>query len=616
MAGYYETKTMLRNEFDEANKGTEAGLRVSYEQYLKNIGLNSEAEAIAQRAKEDAEGKTFGVQQLAKDSGVFGTATRADRKISDEEEAANQAAQASNDAFAAKQIIALSGGRITGKEPVYVLGTPEHEAYMQKQFETARATGKQPQAPDAYLDAQAFAARYMAYNRLGSNESTYLDWDPATNSFVRKQSPFFDPKIAIPTVGMGNDYQALQQRLFAAPAGRQRDAVQQEIDVFFGRQIGYAPGGTIRDFPKGVKGLGFEGGFDGEAAAKAAGTTDKTILNTVEDFEGNIITNYSDGSSTSTDSNGQITELSGSTADDTVGTSTTSETKAKKVSAYNQLYDEFNQYGVGSLVSDVKNILLEGPYDPADFALKVRGTKAYKERFIANEARIAKGLRALSPASYVSLEDQYQEVMRQYGLPASYYAKSPTGVQEGFNKLIENDVSNVELEDRIATAQKRVINANPEVITALKQFYPDINNGDILAYTLDPKNAIENIKRKVTSAEIGGAAIQSGLGYKGDTPEAIRARAEELGNAGVTKETAQQGFGMIAGGLQRGSQLAAIYGEDPYTQTTAETEVFRLAGGQEARKKRQKVTGLEQAAFGGKTGITSGALVRDRAGAY
>jgi hypothetical protein len=285
------------------------------------------------------------------------------------------------------------------------------------------------------------------------------------------------------------------------------------------------------------------------------------------------------------------------------------EKKANKISAYNLLYDEFDKYGLGTLVSDIRNILVEGSYDPAEFSLKVRGTDAYKARFAANEARMAKGLRALSPAAYIALEDQYQEVMRQYGLPESYYAKTGTGVQEGFRKLIENDVSNIELEDRISTAQKRVLNANPEVTQALKQFYPDITNADILAYTLDPKNAIENIKRKVTAAEIGGAAIQSGL-------QTGMARAEELGAAGIDKRQAQEGFGTIAGGLQRGSQLASIYGENPYTQTTAEQEVFGLAGKTEAEKQRKKLTGLEKAAFGGQTGVTSGALVRDRAGAY
>jgi hypothetical protein len=283
--------------------------------------------------------------------------------------------------------------------------------------------------------------------------------------------------------------------------------------------------------------------------------------------------------------------------------------KAKRKSAYDMLYEEFDTYGLGSLVSDIKNILVDGSLDPTEFSLKIRGTDAYKARFIANEARMAKGLRALSPADYIKLEDKYQEVMRQYGLPESYYSKTGTGVQEGFRKLIENDVSNIELEDRISTAQKRVLNANPEVTQAIKQFYPDITNADILAYTLDPKNAIENIKRKVTTAEIGGAALQAGL-------QTGLSRAEQLQAAGVTKDTAQQGFGTIAGGLQRGSQLASMYGEDPYTQQVAETEVFNIAGAQEARKQRQKITGLEKATFGGQTGITSSALTRDRAGGY
>jgi hypothetical protein len=277
-------------------------------------------------------------------------------------------------------------------------------------------------------------------------------------------------------------------------------------------------------------------------------------------------------------------------------------------SAYSLLFSEFERYGMGALVEPLKQFIQDG-ISPSEFTLRLRETDAYKKRFAANAQRIGKGLRALSEAEYITMEDQYQNVMRQYGLPDTYYTRGEMGRQEGFEKFIAGDVSAVELEDRISTAQKRVLNANPEVTTALKQFYPDITNADILAYTLDPKNAIENIKRKVTAAEIGGAAIQSGL-------QTGVSRAEQLGAAGVTKDTAEKGFGTIAGGLQRGSQLASIYGENPYTQTTAEQEVFGLAGKTEAEKQRKKLTGLEKATFGGQTGLTSGALARDRAGAY
>jgi len=283
--------------------------------------------------------------------------------------------------------------------------------------------------------------------------------------------------------------------------------------------------------------------------------------------------------------------------------------KGERTSAYNVLLTEFTKYGLGSLVSDVKNYLINSTFDPSEFSIELQNTDAYKLRFSANKDRIAKGLSALNPAEYIALEDQYQNVMRNYGLPASYYAKDSTGKQSGFDQLIANDVDNLELEDRIMTAQQRVMNSNPEVLASLKSFYPDITNGDILAYTLDPKNAITEIKRKVTAAEIGGAATQAGL-------KTGMARAEELGAAGVTKAVAQQGFETVAGGAPRGGQLASIYGQDPYTQTTAETEVFGLTGKTEAAKQRKKVTGLEKATFSGQSGATSSALVRDRAGAY
>jgi hypothetical protein len=273
-------------------------------------------------------------------------------------------------------------------------------------------------------------------------------------------------------------------------------------------------------------------------------------------------------------------------------------------SAYDLLFEQFNQYGMGALVEPLKQFIQQG-LSSSEFTLRLRDTDAYKKRFAANAQRIAKGLRALSEAEYIGMEDQYQNVMRQYGLPETYYTRGDMGKQEGFEKFLAGDVSAVELEDRISTAQKRVLNANPEVAAALKEFYPDITNADILAYTLDPKNAIENIKRKVTAAEIGGAALQAGL-RTGMT------RAEELAAAGINKQQAQQGFQAVAEVTPRGSQLAEIYKQSPYTQTTAEAEVFGLAGSTEAAKQRKKLTSLETAAFGGSAG--AGAIARDRAG--
>ena len=279
--------------------------------------------------------------------------------------------------------------------------------------------------------------------------------------------------------------------------------------------------------------------------------------------------------------------------------------KEQRQSAYDLLVNEFNKYGLGTLVEPLKGLITEN-VSPAEFSIRLQQTPAYQQRFSANKDRIAKGLAALSPAEYIAMEDQYQNIMRNYGLPESYYSKDSMGTQSGFNQLLANDVSAAELEDRISTAQSRVVNAAPEVKQALKTFYPNITDGDILAYSLDPTKALTDIKRKVTAAEIGGAALAQGL-------QTDVTRAQDLAAAGVDRAAARQGYADIASIQPRGSQLAAIYGFEPYTQTTAEQEVFNLAGSAEAAKKRKKLVETEKATFGGSAGTASSALSRDRA---
>lgn len=283
---------------------------------------------------------------------------------------------------------------------------------------------------------------------------------------------------------------------------------------------------------------------------------------------------------------------------------TEAEKTAERRSAFNILKMEFQQYGLGSLVDKISNLLTDGT-PPAEFALRLRDTQEYKDRFKANEVRISKGLAALSPAEYVALEDQYQNVMRNYDLPESYYAKDTTGRQMGFEQLLANDVSATELEERVVTAQDRVLKANPEVAKALKQFYPGITNGDILAYALDSKNALKDIQRKVTASEIGAAQINAGL-------KATQAGAEQLAANNVTGQQYQAAASSISEASIRGGQLASIYKEDPYTQQTAEQAVLNVGNSAEAIRQTKKLTAREEASFSGKSG--RGALARERAG--
>ena len=339
------------------------------------------------------------------------------------------------------------------------------------------------------------------------------------------------------------------------------------------------------------------------AAEDVGGGGAPTIVSTYTDSEtGDVIAVYSDGTT-------KVLSKGTRAAEAALAAKNAAEDKRRKgQSAFDLLRSEFDRYGMGALVDPLKGFIQDG-LSRDELTLQLRGTQAYQKRFAANAQRIKKGFRAISEAEYIGLEDQYQNVMRQYGLPESYYTRGDMGVQQGFEKFIAGDVSSVELEDRIQTAQNRVLNANPEVSKALREFYPEITGGDILAYALDPDQAINNIKRKVGAAEIGAGAMQAGL-TTGLT------RAEELQRYGVTKETAQQGFGTIASGLERGRQLSQIYNQPDYTQAVAEAEVFALPDAEKARRQRRKLGQLETSTFSGTSGITGGALDRERAGQY
>lgn len=342
-----------------------------------------------------------------------------------------------------------------------------------------------------------------------------------------------------------------------------------------------------------------------------AGASKKTVSSVVKQSDGSSVVTYSDGSKVTLPAGSAVPAVGSSATTTTTSNTSEAATKAaedqaKRQSAYDLLYSEFDQYGLGSLVTPLKDLITSGA-SPSEFTIRLRETDAYKKRFAANEARIKNGLRALSEAEYIRNEDNYQEVMRRRGLPPEYYAKGDLGVQRGFESLLAGDVSATELEDRIVTAQDRVLNANPEVAQALKAFYPGISNGDILAYALDPANAINAIKRKITAAEIGGAAVRSGLTTSAED-------AAYLERYGVTKAQADQGYQTISQVLPRASELSSIYKQDPYTQATAEQEVFNLPGQAEAQRQRKKLTELETAAFSAKAGV--GAIARDRAGGF
>jgi hypothetical protein len=327
-----------------------------------------------------------------------------------------------------------------------------------------------------------------------------------------------------------------------------------------------------------------------------------TIVSTYTDSEtGDVIAVYSDGTT-------KVLSKGTRAAEAALAAKNAAEDKRRKgQSAFDLLRSEFDRYGMGALVDPLKGFIQDG-LSRDELTLQLRASKPYQDRFAANAKRIAAGFAAIDEATYIGLEDKYQSIFQNYGLPPSYYEKGYLGVQKGFEDLIGGNVDSVTLEERIIEGQK-VTKGAQSIIDTAKKFFPNLTDGDFLGYVLNTKNGLADIKRKVASIEIGAGAMQAGL-------TTDLARAEELQRAGVTKETAQQGFGVIADGLERGRQLSNIYQQPDYTQQVAETEVFGLTGKTEAKKQRNKLARLETATFGGTSGAAGGALSRERAGQY
>ena len=261
--------------------------------------------------------------------------------------------------------------------------------------------------------------------------------------------------------------------------------------------------------------------------------------------------------------------------------------------AFALLVDTFKSYGLDSLADTIKGYMTQN-IGPNEATLLLKQTQAYKDRFAGNETRVAAGKNAIGESTYLALENQYAEVLKAYG-------QNALGNRAEYATLIGNDISNIELGDRLKLAVTRVQQSDPSVKAQLKQFYPSITDADLVSYFLKPDQTLPGLERKVTSAEIGAAATSQGLNTSATS-------AEDLAAFGVDRSTALKGYSTIGTILPEGQKLSSIYGEAKidYTQATAEQEVFK--GNASAERKRKQLAALETAQFSGSAGLGSAGL--------
>jgi hypothetical protein len=296
------------------------------------------------------------------------------------------------------------------------------------------------------------------------------------------------------------------------------------------------------------------------------------------------------------------TQIANLTTDNaaTAAATKAAEKLAERQSAFDVLRAEMDALGLAALVEPLRG-LIQKDVSPSEFAVELRQSEAYKNRFIANEGRLKKGLRVLTPGEYLRVEDAYRQTLRTYGL-------KQFDNDQYVRQFIENDISAAELSDRVATAVQRVQNADPAIGRTLRDYY-GIGQTDLVAYVLDPNQQLQKIQRQVAAAEIGVAARKQGL-------EAGVTVAEQLAAQGITQAEAQRGYATIADILPTAEKLSQIYGTtlEGYGQAEAEQEVFNTLAS--AQRKRQRLVGREIAEFSGQSGLGRGSLGTATGGQY
>lgn len=263
--------------------------------------------------------------------------------------------------------------------------------------------------------------------------------------------------------------------------------------------------------------------------------------------------------------------------------------------AYDAILAELRSYGLESLAPDVLKFLQEG-YGEDTIALRLQETKAYRDRFSANESRVKAGLRKLSPAEYLSMEDSYRQVMRQSGLPTGFY-----DANNDFTGWIASDVSPTEVQARVASAKEFVFQFPGAAQKAREWYALGGNEGDLIAYALDPSKAQPLVDQRIKALEVGSSVV--GLN---------RSMAERVGASGIGAEAIRQGAGVINQTYDKLAKLAA-YDSEGFSVDTLAADVFLQDAN--AALTRDRLTSRERNRFSGSGGVTDTSLSGGSAGA-
>lgn len=238
-------------------------------------------------------------------------------------------------------------------------------------------------------------------------------------------------------------------------------------------------------------------------------------------------------------------------------------------SAFDILLNTLKYYGLVTdsdtqLLNDIKTAWtgkVIGPNSTVDdIGIQLRDSKAFQERFPANQTLKAQGKPQYSVSQYLRLESDYKQALQSAGMPAGFYDQP-----QDFQGFIANDVSVQEVAARAELGYRAVRQSDPQVVAEFKRLY-GVSEGELAAYFIDPERMRPTFDRYEAERQARAAQIAAaGTQQAGMTIS--QQQAEQLARAGISGEQAQQGFQAL--GDQQDIIQGGMVGEQAFTQEEA-----------------------------------------------
>ena len=223
-------------------------------------------------------------------------------------------------------------------------------------------------------------------------------------------------------------------------------------------------------------------------------------------------------------------------------------------------------------------------------AEEMKARPEFKARFPAFEELARRG-EAMSVDEYLDYEQQVRKTMKMFGVDPLEF-----GSDEKIGQMLTNRVSPEEARSRMEMAAFAAYQAPAEVKRALATSY-GVTEGDLVAYWLEPDEALPVLQRKFGAAQVRGAMMEQGLDMSTDLSEQAADRGYSYDQS---REAAQRARSLdpLSGGEQTASRddiAAAQFGDvaaQKRVERAAKSRAARFGGGGGAAEGQQGVSGL------------------------